>query len=227
LSAHRLRVSAAPRHLSGQLYQALGISPAGRFRRGTQTYGAAHLAQRASSAPSRPELPIGYAGAQGRERAQTGRNPGGLYGPERRPLGDSLLRFLGGRKGRIRQPLALFCIIRLGGLWSPRPPQRFALRGVARDCVAFQNIPGGTRTHDLRFRKPALYPSELRGQGLAVLCSSHPRFRVPPGTLLEIVEASGEPGKNQLTGVRFLVGHGADADATVGRAAGRRVVERL
>ena len=27
-----------------------------------------------------------------------------------------------------------------------------------------QNTPGGIRTHDLRFRKPALYPSELREQ---------------------------------------------------------------
>lgn len=28
------------------------------------------------------------------------------------------------------------------------------------------NTPGGIRTHDLRFRKPALYPAELRGQSV-------------------------------------------------------------
>ena len=32
-----------------------------------------------------------------------------------------------------------------------------------QDSVLVVHIPGGTRTHDLRFRKPALYPSELRG----------------------------------------------------------------
>ncbi len=44
---------------------------------------------------------------------------------------------------------------------NPEPQRKIAQVIVAK--AVCKNIPGGTRTHDLRFRKPALYPSELRG----------------------------------------------------------------
>ena len=53
----------------------------------------------------------------------------------------------------------------LGDGWSGRQVWKHRPQIIA--TATFKNIPGGTRTHDLRFRKPALYPSELRGQGLS------------------------------------------------------------
>src|SRR5688500_16539501 len=35
---------------------------------------------------------------------------------------------------------------------------------MTRSPVMARGTPGGTRTHDLRFRKPALYPTELRAR---------------------------------------------------------------
>jgi hypothetical protein len=42
-----------------------------------------------------------------------------------------------------------------------------SLRILAKTGL-LKNGAGGTRTHDLRFRKPSLYPAELQPQGRAI-----------------------------------------------------------
>ena len=50
------------------------------------------------------------------------------------------------------------------------PAAATRLRNGQPNLIA-ESAPGGTRTHDLRFRRPLLYPVELRAQRAAARCS--------------------------------------------------------
>ncbi len=52
--------------------------------------------------------------------------------------------------------------------WFPAPsrPRAGASAQLTPSALVASTTPGGTRTHDLRFRKPPLYPAELRAQML-------------------------------------------------------------
>lgn len=51
---------------------------------------------------------------------------------------------------------------------SRNPRRRAGLdASVPLGAAVCENAPGGIRTHDLRFRKPPLYPTELRAPGAA------------------------------------------------------------
>ncbi len=51
-----------------------------------------------------------------------------------------------------------------------KPPVSFRNRGF------FSCTPGGTRTHDLWFRRPALYPAELPGQIVSLWLPTRPNL---------------------------------------------------
>ncbi len=44
---------------------------------------------------------------------------------------------------------------------------------VRRDASQNDNAPGGIRTHDPRFRKPVLYPTELRAPDILIFMYRH------------------------------------------------------
>jgi hypothetical protein len=70
-------------------------------------------------------------------------------------------------------------------LHTPRPEDE----NGHETCISWPNsgtcggTPGGNRTHDLRFRKPALYPTELRARERATLRAGRRRPQVHRGAL--------------------------------------------
>src|SRR6185312_2783139 len=71
---------------------------------------------------------------------------------------------LGRLPGMARWRIAIEAIVRCAccTATSPRPPGRVVADDDAMTGLAETGDPGKTRTSDLRFRKPSLYPAELR-----------------------------------------------------------------
>ena len=104
----------------------------------------------------------------------------------------------------------------LGRLQWPTPsvlpcchPSAFGYDRKSRCQAEFDSAPERIRTSDLRFRRPTLYPAELRAQWAAEQSSrrqrrgrdSNPRWRFPPHTRLAgeclqpLGHLSGSPGR--------------------------------